>query len=624
MISYLQAENIDKRFGENLLFENISFGISEGEKIALIAKNGNGKTTLLNILAGLDTVDNGKLSYRQNLKIGYLSQDILLDPQKTILDAIFSLDSSLMNVVRNYQEALECEDPEILQKSIDAMDSLNAWDFEIKVKQTLSILRIDQFNLKIEQLSGGQQKRVALAAVLLEDPDLFILDEPTNHLDLNMIEWLEEFLIQSGKTLFMVTHDRYFLDRVCNVILEIDDNTLYTYNGNYSYYIEKRQERKNNQATVVEKANNLLRTEAEWMRRMPKARGSKAKFRIDNYNELKVKAQYRKDEELSISIPSTRLGSKVFELYNVSKSYGDTLLFKDFNYKFARNEKIGIVGANGTGKTTLLDILSGIVKSDTGRIERGSTVNLAYYRQDGMKFNEDDRVIDAVKKIAEVVHLGNDKEFSAQQFLQYFLFPVPKQQQKISKLSGGEKRRLYLCTVLMMRPNFLILDEPTNDLDIVTLQVLEDYLMHFDACVVIVSHDRYFMDKIVDHLFVLEGNNKVKDFPGNYSVYRSYLDEKERLNKITLSKRKSNEKIKVVKNQNSYEDRLSYKEKVELENLESEIESMTSEKAILEAELMSGTLSQVDLEDKSLRYSKISGLLDEKEIRWLELSEKTS
>jgi ATP-binding cassette subfamily F protein uup len=625
MKSLLQAENISKRFGVNLLFENISISVSEGQKIALIAKNGTGKSTLLNILAGTDSPDEGKLSAVQNLRIGFLPQDIMLDDSKTVIDAIFHLDSPLMNAVREYSRALTSNDADKLQNSIDEMDRLDAWDLELKMKQILTVLKIDEIDKKVGKLSGGQRKRVALSAVLLEEPDLLILDEPTNHLDLNMIEWLEDFLIQSSKTLLMVTHDRYFLDRVCNVIMEIDDNQLFTYKGNYSYYLEKRQERKENQVVVAEKAENLLRSESEWMRRMPKARGTKAKFRIDNYYELKQKAEQKREQAMNIAIPSTRLGSKIFDIFHLTKGFGETILIKDFNYKFAPFEKIGIVGANGTGKTTFLELLAGRLKPDSGRIEVGQTVNLAYYRQDGMNFNEEDRVIDAVTKIAENVQLDKDKNFSAQQFLLYFMFPVPKQQQQIKTLSGGEKRRLYLCTVLMTKPNFLILDEPTNDLDIITLQVLEDYLLQFNGSMLIVSHDRYFMDKIVDHMFVFDGNGNVKDFPGNYSVYRSKKDFEERVEKLNASKKKETIKKAAPEQPTvNYANRLSYKEKVEFEKLDKEIVTLSGEKQNLEADLASGALSADALQEKSKRFSEVSDLLDEKEMRWLELSEKVS
>ncbi|MFO7791017.1 MAG: ABC-F family ATP-binding cassette domain-containing protein [Bacteroidales bacterium] len=622
-ISLLQAENISKRFGELLLFDDISLNISEGDKIALIAKNGAGKSTILKILAGEEEPDDGKVTRQRNLRAGYLPQEIMLDENKSVMDAVFSLDSPMMNAVREYQECLMHNDNEKLQACINKMDSLNAWDTELRVKQVLTNLKIFDTETRLGILSGGEQKRVALAAVLLEEPDLLILDEPTNHLDLGMVEWLEQFLIKVNKTLLMVTHDRYFLDRVCNVILELEDNRIYSYQGNYSYYLKKRQERKEIEASSAEKAANLLKTEEEWMRRMPKARGTKAKYRIHNYYDLKKKAQTSQDESLKISVPATRLGKKVFELHNVSKSYGDKLLFKGLNYKFVPKEKLGIIGDNGTGKTTLLDMLAGTINPDTGRIEKGQTVNLAYYRQDGMSFNEDERVIDAISKIAEVVDMGGGERFFAQQFLQHFLFPVKKQQQVISSLSGGEKRRLYLCSVLIRKPNFLILDEPTNDLDIITLQILEDYLIGFDGNVVIVSHDRFFMDKIVDHLFVFEEEGKLKDFPGNYSDYRETVKEKERMQKIRSTVKKRNEKPKSEpKKKNQYKHRLSYKEKLEFDNLEKEIETLSKYKEELEAALSSGQLDAETLTEKAREFSEIKAKLDEKEMRWLELGER--
>ncbi|MFO7880648.1 MAG: ABC-F family ATP-binding cassette domain-containing protein [Bacteroidales bacterium] len=623
-ISLLQAENISKRYGDLLLFENISLGISEGDKTALIAKNGTGKSTILGILAGEEVPDEGKVTKRNDLRIGYLPQDIILDSGKSVMDAVFSLSSPTMNAVRDYQKALSSDDPEHLQSCMDAMDSHNAWDTELKVKQVLSSLKITQTEKRLGMLSGGEQKRVALAAVLLEEPDLLILDEPTNHLDLSMIEWLEQFLMKSGKSLLMVTHDRYFLDRVCNTILELDDNRIYPYKGNYSYYLQKRQERKANEMANAEKAANLLKTEEEWMRRMPKARGTKAKFREDNYYELKEKARKKQDDQLHISVPSTRLGRKVFDLHDVSKGYDNKLLFKNFNYKFVKGEKVGIVGDNGSGKTTFLELLAGTIKPDTGRIETGSTLKLAYYRQDGLAFDENERVIDAISKIAEAVDLGKDKVFTARQFLLYFMFPVEKQQQKISRLSGGEKRRLYLCSVLIKKPNFLILDEPTNDLDIISLQVLEDYLMNFDGCVLIVSHDRYFMDKIVDHLFVFDGQGTIKDFPGNYSVYRSAQEEKEMIDKYRASKQRQKDKPAFSGTpKNSYRNRLSYKEKREYEQLEKDISRLTEQKNEVEKAMNSGTLEADELMKASKEFSALTDELDEKEMRWLELSERS-
>ncbi len=624
-LSLLQAENISKRYGDLLLFEDISIGISQGDKTALIARNGTGKSTILRIMAGEELPDDGKITKKNDLRIGYLPQNIILDENKSVMDAVFHLKSPMMNAVRQYQKALGSSDSETIQKAMDEMDSQNAWDTEQQVRQVLSSLKITDTGKRLALLSGGEQKRVALAAVLLEEPDLLILDEPTNHLDLGMIEWLEKFLTNSGKTLFMVTHDRYFLDRICNTILELDDNRIYTYAGNYSHYLKLRQERKAIQATNAEKAANLLKTEEEWMKRMPKARGTKAKFRVENYYELKEKSKIKHEDELKINVPSTRLGKKVFDLYDLSKSYDGKTLFKGFNYKFVPGEKIGIVGDNGTGKTTFLDMLEGTVKTDTGRIEKGVTVNVAYYRQQGIHFNEDDRVIDAVSKIAEAVDLGKDKVFTARQFLMYFMFSPKKQQQKISKLSGGEKRRLYLCTVLIKKPNFLILDEPTNDLDIVSLQVLEDYLMSFPGCVLIVSHDRYFMDKLVDHLFVFRGNGKIKDFPGNYSVYRSNQEEKERIEKFRTSKHKQEQKKTSEKDiRNSYANRLSYKEKREFEALGEEIARLSDQKSELETAMNSGELSAAELNSAALEFEKLSGRLDDKEMRWLELSERAN
>ncbi len=620
-ISLLQAENISKRYGDLLLFEDISLGLSRGNKIALIAKNGTGKSTLLKILSGREVSDSGKVSAKNDLQVGYLSQEITLDENKSVMEAVFSLDSPSMNAVREYQECLNKNDQSKLQYCINKMDSLNAWDTELHVKQVLTNLKIFQTQTRLGLLSGGEQKRVALAAVLLEDPDLLLLDEPTNHLDLGMIEWLESFLLKSNKTLFMVTHDRYFLDRICNMILELEDNQIYTYHENYSGYLKKRQERKLTESANAAKAANLLKTEEEWMRRMPKARGSKAKYRIHNYYDLKKKAHVKQESSLKLSVPATRLGKKVFELHHISKRYGDNLLFEGLNYKFIPGEKLGIVGDNGTGKTTLLEMLAGTVKPDTGRIEKGKTVNIGYYRQEGMSFKEEEKVIDAISKIAEVVDLGKDKKFTAQQFLRYFLFPVKKQQQTISTLSGGEKRRLYLCSVLIRKPNFLILDEPTNDLDIITLQVFEDYLSGFDGCVIVVSHDRFFMDKIVDHLFVFEGKGKIKDFPGNYSDFKESVKHTEKVQKLRSSAKIQKAKpVQTQKKKQQYHNRLSYKEKLEFERLEKEIEKLTKHKDELESMLSSGNTDAEILTEISVEYADLKIKLDEKEMRWLELS----
>ncbi|MDA3820573.1 MAG: ABC-F family ATP-binding cassette domain-containing protein [Candidatus Delongbacteria bacterium] len=622
-ISLLQAENISKRYGDLLLFDGISLGISQGDKIAMVAKNGTGKSTLLKILSGEENPDTGKISSKNDVRVGYLPQEITLDENKTVMEAIFSLDSPSMNAVREYQECIMKDDQPGLQHCINKMDSLNAWDTELRVKQVLTNLKITQTQTRVGLLSGGEQKRVALAAVLLEEPDLLLLDEPTNHLDHNMIEWLEQFLQISVKSLFMVTHDRYFLDRICNVILELEGNNLYVYHENYSGYLKKRRERKLTESANVAKATNLLKTEEEWMRRMPKARGTKAKYRIHNYYDLKKKARVPHESFLQINVPATRLGNKVFELHHISKRYGENVLLEDFSYKLIPGEKIGITGDNGTGKTTFLDMLAGTVKPDAGTIERGSTVKLGYYRQEGISFKDDDRVIDAISKIAEIVDLGSNGTFTAQQFLKHFLFPLEKQQQVISSLSGGEKRRLYLCSVLIRKPNFLILDEPTNDLDIITLQVLEAYLMSFDGSVVTVSHDRFFMDKVVDHLFVFEGSGKVWNFPGNYSDYREKvkLSEKRKQGRSVSKKQESTSKPTQKKKQ-QYQYRLSYKEKLEFEALEKEIEALNKRKAELETILSQGSADAKQLTEVTHEYADLKEKLDEKEMRWLELDSR--
>ncbi|MEA3448209.1 MAG: ABC-F family ATP-binding cassette domain-containing protein [Bacteroidota bacterium] len=622
-ISLLQAENISKRYGDLLLFDGISLGISQGDKIAMIAKNGTGKSTLLKILSGEENPDTGKISSKNDVRVGYLPQEIMLDENKTVMEAIFSLDSPSMNAVREYQECIMKDNQPGLQHCINKMDSLNAWDTELRVKQVLTNLKITQTQTRVGLLSGGEQKRVALAAVLLEEPDLLLLDEPTNHLDHNMIEWLEQFLQKSIKSLFIVTHDRYFLDRICNVILEIEGNNLYVYHENYSGYLTKRRERKLTESANVAKATNLLKTEEEWMRRMPKARGTKAKYRIHNYYDLKKKARVSHESSLQINVPSTRLGNKVFELHHISKHYGENVLLEDFSYKLIPGEKIGITGDNGTGKTTFLEMLAGTIKPDAGTIERGSTVKLGYYRQEGISFKEDDRIIDAISKIAEIVDLGSNGTFTAQQFLKHFLFPVEMQQQVISSLSGGEKRRLYLCSVLIRKPNFLILDEPTNDLDIITLQVLEAYLMSFEGSVVTVSHDRFFMDKIVDHLFVFEGNGKVRNFPGNYSDYREKvkLSEKRKQTRSSSKKQESTSKQPQKKKQ-QYQQRLSYKEKLEFKNLEKEIEALNMRKEELEAIMSQGNADAEKLTEVTHEYADVKEKLDEKEMRWLELDSR--
>lgn len=624
MSSLLQAENLSKRYGEKLLFEGINIHISEGQKIALVAKNGTGKTSLLNIISGLDTGDTGSISMKRDLKIAYLSQDIDLDPEKNVIEALFVQDNEVTRTLKKYNECLLLENQTELQSVLDKMDSLNIWDYETRIKQILGKLKITDFEKKTKILSGGQKKRVALAGALISEPELLILDEPTNHLDLDMIEWLEEFLEKSNMTLFMVTHDRYFLDRVCDVILEMDRGQIFTYQGNYTYFVEKRAERIENLQANIDRAQNLMRTEQEWIRRMPKARTHKSKYRVDGFQDLKEKASQRIDNKrLELGIDTAHLGNKIINVYNVSKSYGEECLINDFSYKLAKNEKIGIVGNNGTGKTTLLNILTGKVIPDKGRVDVGSTVKVAYYTQDGMSFDEDSKPIDIVKNISENVKLKNGKTFSASGFLQYFLFSPEMQYTLVRKLSGGERRRLYLCTVLMNQPNVLILDEPTNDLDIVTLQVLEEYLAEIDACVIIVSHDRFFMDKIVDHVFVFEGTGKISDFPGNYTQYRnseSYKkDQENREENINVKKQKVVEK-QLDKIQDKPR-RLSFKEKFELENLEKELEEIENKKLNLEQQINSGELSSEDLIKKSQEFAILLNLLEEKELRWLELNE---
>lgn len=620
MNPYLQVEGLTRYWGEIALFEDLSFTIAQGQKVALIARNGAGKTTLLNTLMGTDLPDSGKITYTNGIKVGYLKQNPDFTPHFTVLEEVYHSTSNVVKAISDYELAVLGKGGIDLQQAIEKMDHLNAWDFELKIKQILSKLKITRFDQTIDQLSGGQQKRVALANVLIDEPDLLILDEPTNHLDLDMIEWLEEYLQKMNSTLFMVTHDRYFLDRVCNEILEIDNRTIYRYKGNYSYFLEKREERKEQHQAEVEKARNLMRTELEWMRRMPKARGTKAKYRVDSFFELKQKAsQNLTQEQLQLSLVASRLGKKVIEIYNLSKSFDDLKILDDFTYKFTPGEKIGIVGPNGTGKSTFLNLITGALKADSGRLEIGETVKFGYYRQEGIQFNLGDKVIDAIREIAEVIDLGNGNKWSASQMLTHFLFTYDQQHAFIEKLSGGEKRRLYLCTVLMQNPNFLILDEPTNDLDIITLNVLEDYLQRFTGCVVIVSHDRYFMDKIVDHIFSFEANGYVKDFPGNYSIYRQYIDEKE-LNQKADSPAIKKDKPK-EKNRGVASRKLTFKEKREIEQIEKEIDMLGQEKVKLEGLMNQGDLGHEDLHAHANRYQDIKDRLDEIELRWLELSE---
>lgn len=585
-LPYLDIQNLTKSFGAHVLFQDISFSVAEGQKIGLVAKNGTGKSTLLSILTGREGYDSGNIIFRRELKIGYLEQSPKFDPDDTVLDACFNHKGDEAKILR--------------------------------AKQILTQLKIDDLDKKMGTLSGGQQRRVALANVLLTDPDMFILDEPTNHLDLDMIEWLEGFFARGNKTLLMVTHDRFFLDKVCSVILELDDKKIYTYRGNYSYYLEKRQERIDNTRTEIARANNLYRKELDWMRRMPQARGHKARYREDAFYELeKVAKQRIEDRQVRLKVRNVYIGSKIFECQYISKSWSpDKVILKDFYYNFARFEKMGIVGNNGTGKTTFLKLLLGQEKLDSGRFDIGSTVRFGYFSQEGMVFDEQKKVLDVITDIADYIDMGGGKHLSASQFLQHFLFTPEQQHNYVYKLSGGEKRKLYLCTVLMKNPNFLVLDEPTNDLDIQTLQIFEEYLADFPGCVIIVSHDRYFMDKVVDHLLVFKGNGVVNDFPGNYTQYREWCSLKSR-DEETAAKKDSRPREK----RHQERRKMSYKEKMEFAQLEKEIAELEKEQKEIEEQLCSGKLPVDELTEKSKRLPLIKEELDLKEMRWLELSE---
>ena len=604
-IPYLDVQNLTKRFGAEVLFDKISFSIAEGQKVGLVARNGTGKSTLMSVLMDKEGHESGDIIYRRDLKVGYLEQSPKFDPEESVLEACF-----------NHED-----DPEKV----------------LKAKQILTQLHITNMDQPMGQLSGGQQKRVALANVLIDEPDFLMLDEPTNHLDLEMIEWLEGYLNRGNKTIFMVTHDRFFLDKVCNTILELDDKTIYTYRGNYAYYLEKRQERMDNLRAEIQHSKNLYRKELDWMRRQPQARGHKAKYREDAFYELeKVAKQRIEDRQVRLKASTVYIGSKIFECQYVSKAFGDRgkkkVILDNFYYNFARFEKMGIVGNNGTGKSTFIKMLLGEVQPDSGKFDIGETVRFGYFSQEGLKFREDQKVIDVITEIADYIDLGNGKHMTASQFLQFFLFTPEEQHNYVYKLSGGEKRKLYLCTVLMRNPNFLVLDEPTNDLDIQTLQVLEEYLQDFAGCVIVVSHDRYFMDKVVDHLLVFKGEGEIQDFPGNYTQYRDWsrLQEKDEAEKVAATAKNAgnnntaaNDGAGTAKRDANFENKrkMSYKEKREYEQLTQEIEKLTDEQKKLEEALCSGTLSVEELTEKSKRLPEIKDELDEKEMRWLELSE---
>ena len=622
MASILQIENLSKSFGDRIIFEGININLSEGDKVGIIAKNGIGKTTLMNIIMGRETYDSGKITFRNDIKVGYLEQLPVFNPEDTIIEACLSGDNIANYVVRQYEIALE--KGEDLTDLIVEMDSADAWDLEDRFKQFLTELKFSDFSQKISTLSGGQIKRLAIAKLFIDKPDLILLDEPTNHLDIDMVEWLENYLSRNRITLLMVTHDRYFLDKICDRIVEIDNQAVYNYNGNYNYYLEKRAQRIEQQNAEIAKAANLYRKELDWMRRQPQARATKAKYRIDAFYDLKQKATMRYDNSsISLKINSSYIGSKIFEARNLCKRFGDKVIIDGFNYIFARYDKLGIIGDNGVGKSTFIKILQQIEPLDSGELEIGETVKFGYYRQDFEKFDESKKVIDYIRDIAEVIYFDEKTCYTASQFLSHFLFTPADQQKYIYKLSGGEKRRLYLAAVLMKKPNFLILDEPTNDLDILSLEILEDYLDKFKGCVIVISHDRFFMDRCINHLFVFKGNGEIKDFPGNYSEYRAWAAEQEKIkaqNEVAQSVQSTH------RNEHSAKNKLTYKEKLELQALSEEIEKMELEKTNLERIFNGETTlppgSSFDL--VSQRYSAIKDMLDEKELRWLELSDKES
>ena len=629
---YLQVENLTKSFGERALFQGISFGIDQSQRIALVAQNGAGKTTLLNILVGNEVPDDGTITFRKDLRVGFLSQEPKFPIGVTVLEACFLSDNDVVKTIAEYERLLALHEKDNeryaddFQAVLTDMDRLNAWDYETRIKQILGKLAIHDFDKPVEQLSGGQQKRLALANVLITEPDLLLLDEPTNHLDLEMVEWLEDFLNQSKMTLLMVTHDRYFLDRVCSDILEIDQQQLFHYKGNYTYYLEQREMRIDNFNAETARAKNLYRKELDWMRRQPQARGTKAQSRIDAFYEIEERAKRRIEEkQLSLGVKSSYLGSKIFEAQYVSKAFDGQVILNNFYYNFSRYEKLGITGKNGTGKSVFLKMLLGKIPPDSGRFDIGETVVFAYYSQSGLNFDDSMKVIDAVRAIAEEVDLGGGRKMTASQFLTHFLFPPQKQYDFIANLSGGEKRRLYLCTVLMRNPNFLVLDEPTNDLDIASLNVLEDYLITFKGCVIVVSHDRFFMDKVVDHLLVFKGNGDIQNFPGNYTDYRQWAQLKEAEEsekKLKTQNPTNNQALKSERKSDNDKRKLTFKKKRELEQLELEIAELEAEQKTLETVFSSGeTMDGEQLDAATKRFAEITTLLDEKTVRWLFLSD---
>lgn len=617
-VNYLNAENISKSYGELVLFQNLSFSIHKDQKIAFVAKNGSGKTSVLNILSGKDSPDEGQIVIRKGLRLAFLDQEPELDNKLTIEETILASDIPILKIIEAYENAIKNpEDTESYQLAFEAMDRNNAWEFETQYQQILSQLKLNDFALKVSTLSGGQKKRLALAQALLSKPDILILDEPTNHLDLEMIEWLESYFAKTQQTLFMVTHDRYFLERVCNEIIELDHGQLYTYKGNYSYYLEKKEARIESESIEVGKAKQLYKKELDWMRRQPKARTTKSKSRIDDFFEIKKKAhQRRKDHQVQLEINMERLGSKIIEFHNVSKAFKDKKILDGFDYTFKKGERVGIIGKNGTGKSSFLNLLTGSLQADGGKIVIGETVKIGYYTQGGITVKPDQKVIDVIRAYGDYIPLAKGRQISAQQLLERFLFDRKKQYDFVEKLSGGEQKRLYLCTVLIQNPNVLILDEPTNDLDIVTLNVLESFLMDFPGVLLVVSHDRYFMDKIIDHLFVFQGEGIVDDFPGNYSDYRAY--ESSQPKPIETTKKASN--TEAVKQNTA--NKLSYNEQKEYKNLESKIRSLELDKKALEEKFNNPDLSQDDINKLSSELQVIIDAIEEKEMRWFELAEK--
>jgi ATP-binding cassette subfamily F protein uup len=631
-VNYLSVESVSKSYGVKILFENISFGIGQGQKVALVAKNGAGKSSLLRILTGKDAPDSGKVTLRKGIAMAFLSQDPQFDENKTVIEVLFDTETPVSKAVKEYELSMQLQEDDNspanrqrFELASAEMETLKAWDYELKIHQVLSRLGLDFLDKKISQLSGGQKKRVALAQVLIMEPDLLIMDEPTNHLDIGMIEWLEDYLAGRETTLLLVTHDRYFLDRICDEIIEIDNGKLYHYDGNFSYYIEKKAEREMSEASETDKARNLYRRELEWVRRMPKARGTKSKARLNAFDDVKEKALKKKaGDELQLNVKMSRLGGKIIELIKINKSYGEQKILNSFTYTFHKNEKIGIIGKNGVGKTTFLNILLSKESFDSGKIQTGETVVFGYYSQEGLKLNEDKRVIEVVKDIADHIPLADGSSVSASQMLQRFMFPPDMQYTFVSKLSGGEKRRLYLCTVLMKNPNFLILDEPTNDLDIITLGILEDFLASFPGCVLIVSHDRYFMDKLVDHMFVFEGAGEIKDFPGNYSDYREWADAKEKESKDKPAQAVKSAPAPVIQPESkpaAEKRKMTFKEKFEYDTLEKEIAKLEVEKKKLEEQLGSGISDHSELQKISAKLGEVMKQIDMKSERWLELGE---